>query len=96
MEFAPILEHQQRTITYFADSSKNDLGTGCAVVINLKVLYRCPLTSTVSVLTAELFAILLVLQHMHMSKYMSGDICTDALSVIQSLILRKKLSNIIP
>lgn len=92
-EHASILEDQHRIITYFADGSKNDLGTDCAVVINPKVLYCYTLPPTFSVFSAELFAILPALQHIYMSKCTFGNICR--LSQSLTLKIKETLQNVI-
>ncbi len=84
-QLASILSHVPSNKIYYTDGSKNTHLTGCAVVVDNEVIYRHPLPPDFSVLSAELFAIFLALQHMHISKFDRGVICTDSLDAIQSL-----------
>ena len=71
----------------YTDASKSSEGVGCALADSSHILVRCSLPDTFSILSAELSAIKLAVDHVgNNSEDLNFVICTDSLSAIHSIL----------
>ena len=87
-----ILEHHPDHLYVFTDDSKDNDKTVCAAVLNKTIMEKALPTKSF-IFTAEARAVDVALDIISKSKHKKFNIFTDSLSVLPSLINKKKLEN---